>query len=166
MSRTLLGMSVVLAVAGGLIAIDAATSASDAAIDIAAEAPKPTITPVAAAVLQGPGGPVTLRPGRQTTVIDVVIPPGVSTGWHSHPGSGMFLVTKGTLSTYGLNGPACKAVPLATGKALYFSQHARHTHLVRNEGAVPATLTVLYFDLAPGQIGRTEAPAPKGCNVT
>ncbi len=73
------------------------------------------------------------------------------------------LVDSGTLTTYGLDGPACEAVPVAAGKAVLFSAHAEHAHLVRNETTAPVTFTLLYFDLEPGQAGRSEAPTPDGC---
>jgi quercetin dioxygenase-like cupin family protein len=128
------------------------------------EAAPPIVkTELAKAVLQVGSGAVTFRSGKETSAAQATFAPGASSGWHRHPGTGMFLVNSGTLTTYGLDGPACEPVQVGAGKALLFSAHADHAHLVRNETAEPVTFTVLYFDLEPGQAGRTEAPAPVAC---
>lgn len=127
--------------------------------------PTPPIvkTELARAVLEVGSGAVTFRSGKETSATKATFAPGASSGWHRHPGTGMFLVNSGTLTTYGLDGPACESVPLGAGKALLFSPHADHAHMVRNESTEPVTITVLYFDLEPGQAGRADAPAPEGC---
>lgn len=140
----------------------AATRASGGAEEPEA-APPIVKTELAKAVLEVGSGGVTFRSGKETSATKVDLAPGASSGWHRHPGTGMFLVTSGTLTTYGLDGPACEPVEVGAGKALLFSAHAEHAHLVRNETTEPVTFTVLYFDLEPGQAGRAEAPAPATC---
>ncbi|HZE66426.1 MAG TPA: cupin domain-containing protein [Sporichthyaceae bacterium] len=120
-------------------------------------------TEIAKAVLEQGSGDVTFHGGKETSVINATFAPGASTGWHHHPGTGMFIVNSGTLTTYGLDGEACTPVPMAAGKSLLFSAHAHHAHLVRNETTEPVTITVLYFDLDPGQAGRADSAAPAGC---
>lgn len=139
----------------------AAARASDGA-DQPEAAPPVIKTEIARAVLEVGSGRVTFRGGKETSVTKVMAP-GASSGWHRHPGSGMFLVSTGRLTTYGLDAPACAPVPVGVGKSLLFSAHAEHAHLVRNETTGPVTFTVLYFDLEPGQAGRADALAPGGC---
>jgi quercetin dioxygenase-like cupin family protein len=106
---------------------------------------------------------VEFREGKETQVLKLVLKPGGTTGWHRHPEQGVFLVDKGTLTSYGLDGPPCEPVELAAGKALFFGPHASHSHLVRNTGAEPLEFTVLYFNLAPGQGGAVDAERPTEC---
>lgn len=140
----------------------AATRASGGAEEPEA-APPIVKTELAKAVLEVGSGGVTFRSGKETSATKATFAPGASSGWHRHPGTGMFLINTGTLTTYGLDGPACDRVRVGAGKALLFSAHADHAHLVRNETAEPVTFTGLYFDLEPGQAGRADAPAPEGC---
>lgn len=152
--------------AGSVVAIGtlALAAAGAGGAEEAKAAPPVVKTEIAKAVLEVGSGEVTFRGGKETTVLKATYAPGASSGWHRHPGTGMFLVNTGTLTTYGLDGPACDPVPVGAGKSLLFSAHAHHSHLVRNETAEPVTFTVLYFDLEPGQAGRTDAPAPEGCS--
>lgn len=126
-------------------------------------APPVVKTEIAKTILEVGSGEVTLRSGKETSVTTVTYAPSASSGWHRRPGSGMFLVTTGTPTTYGLDGPACEPLPIGAGKSLLFSAHAHHAHLARNESTEPVTATVISFDLEPGQAGRTAAPAPEGC---
>lgn len=140
----------------------AATRASGGAEE--PEATPPIVkTEIAKAVLEVGSGGTTFHRGKETSATKATFAPGASSGWHRHPGTGMFLVNTGTLTTYGLEGPACEPVPVGAGKSLLFSAHAEHAHLARNETTEPVTFTVLYFDLEPGQAGRADAPAPAGC---
>lgn len=106
---------------------------------------------------------VEFRPATEVQVLKLVLEPGASTGWHRHPEQGAFLVDKGTLTSYGLDGPPCEPVELAAGRAMFFGPHARHSHLVRNTGSEPLETTVLYFNLAPGQAGAVGAARPEEC---
>lgn len=44
------------------------------------------------------GGPVEFQAGLDSAVLQVTLAPGGSTGWHSHPSPGVFMVDQGTLS--------------------------------------------------------------------
>jgi mannose-6-phosphate isomerase-like protein (cupin superfamily) len=121
-----------------------------------------TRTDIARAVMTN-GGQVDVKPGEDTTVHRITIAPGGSTGWHSHPDAGVFIVMSGTMTTYGLNGSACESVTVPAGEAYFVPPHAHHPHLVLNKGSEPLELTSLYFNVPKGESSRADAKAPTEC---
>ncbi|HEV3363309.1 MAG TPA: cupin domain-containing protein, partial [Acidimicrobiia bacterium] len=125
-----------------------------------------TITEVSKATLASEAYTVDFRQGKETRVLKLVLEPGGTTGWHRHPQHGLFLVDKGTLTSYGLDGPPCEPVEFTPGKALSAGPHSQHAHLVRNLGTEPLEVTVLYFNLAAGEPGAVAADRPAECPTT
>jgi quercetin dioxygenase-like cupin family protein len=121
------------------------------------------MTEISRARVSGKAPTVEFRDGTETQVVKLVLEPGGTTGWHRHPQPAMFLVDKGTLTSYGLDGPPCDPVEVPAGKVLFGGPHAHHSHLVHNQGAEALQVTVLYFNLAPGQAGAVDAERPKEC---
>ncbi|HEY3239474.1 MAG TPA: cupin domain-containing protein [Acidimicrobiia bacterium] len=121
-----------------------------------------TRTDIARALMTG-GGDVKIESGKETTVHHVTIAPGGSSGWHSHPDAGVFMVMSGTMTNYGLDGAACESVDVPAGQAYFVPPHAHHAHLALNKGSEPLELTVVYFNVPPGQPSRTDADAPAEC---
>jgi len=121
-----------------------------------------TRTEISKGLLNG-GGAVEFKPGTETVVLKITVEPGGSTGWHSHPDGGVFIVDKGTLTNYGLDGPACEGVSTAAGQAYFVPPHAHHAHLGRNGGTETLELTVYYFNVPPGQPSRIDAERPAEC---
>ena len=131
---------------------------------IATPASRATRTPISrGAVVVTEEEPVTFKSGLDTEVLKAVLEPGGSTGWHSHPSPGIFLVDKGTMSNYGLDGAACKAVRIDAGHGYFVSEHPHHAHLVRNDGTERLELTVMYFNVPRGEPTRIEAERPAEC---
>ena len=132
---------------------------------VAATATPPTgatRTVISSAIVDG-GGPVEFKPGMETQVLKVTLEPGGSTGWHSHPDGGVFIVDKGVLSNYGLDGPACQPIHVGPGHAYFVPPHAHHPHLGQNEGTETLEVTVYYFNVPPGQSSRIDAERPAEC---
>jgi hypothetical protein len=75
----------------------------------------------------------------------------------------VFIVDKGTLANYGLDGPACEAVITEAGQAYFVPPHAHHAHLGRNHGTERLEVTVYYFNVPPGQPSRIDAERPAEC---
>lgn len=119
-------------------------------------------TDIARAVMTG-GGLVDIEPGKETTVHRATIAPGGSTGWHTHHDGGVFMVVSGTMTTYGLDGPACEAITVPAGQAYFVPPNAHHPHLVLNKGAEPLKLVSLYFNVPKGASSRIDAEAPAEC---
>lgn len=143
----------ILAVITGVLGVAAAmaTPANDA-----------TRTDIARALMTT-GGAVDIQTDKETTVHHVTIAPGGSSGWHSHHDGGVFMVMSGTLTNYGLNGPPCDPVTVPAGQAYFVPPMAHHPHLALNEGAEPLELTVVYFNVPPGQPSRLDAEPPAEC---
>jgi quercetin dioxygenase-like cupin family protein len=133
-----------------------------AAVAVATPPKGLTRTETSRATLTG-GGPVDFQAGKQAVVLHLTLQPGGSSGWHSHPGEGMFMVDQGTLSNYGLDGDPCTPVKISAGNAYFVSTHPHHAHLVKNDGTEPLELTVMYFNVPPGEATRIDQPAPAEC---
>ena len=63
--------------------------------------------------------------------------PGGSTGWHSHPGHSLIIVTAGTVTDYEGHDPDCKPHRYKTGMG-FLDPGGDHIHILRNEGDVEA----------------------------
>lgn len=88
--------------------------------------------------------------------------PGGSTGWHSHPGSSLIIVTEGTVTDYEGHDPSCTPHSYATGTA-FVDPGGAHTHILRNEGTVEAA-TIAVQLIPAGQSRRIDAPDPGNCH--
>lgn len=85
-----------------------------------------------------------------------------STGWHTHPGHSLIIVTSGTVTAY-----EADCTPHVYGKGdTFVDPGGDHAHILRNEGAVVATTVAVQlvpFDPARAN-RRIDAPAPAGCS--
>jgi hypothetical protein len=87
--------------------------------------------------------------------------PGGTTGWHTHLGHTLIIVTAGTITHYDGDDPSCTPHVYTTGMT-FVDRGGTHVHIVRNEGDVEAQ--VIAFRLIPaGQPGRIDAPDPGNC---
>jgi hypothetical protein len=87
--------------------------------------------------------------------------PGGSTGWHSHPGHSLIVVTSGTIKAYEGDDPGCNATVYTPGMG-FVDPGGDHVHNLRNEGAV--TASTITFQLIPaGATRRIDAPSPGNC---
>jgi hypothetical protein len=89
-----------------------------------------------------------------------------STGWHTHPGHSLIIVTEGSVTEYDGNDPQCKphvytATPgLSVG---FVDPGGDHVHLIRNEGTVPAQ-TIAVQLIPAGAARRIDVvPQPANC---
>jgi len=121
-----------------------------------------TRTELARSVLAG-GGPAEFKPGLDTVIVKITLEPGASTGWHGHSDGGAFVVTKGTLANYGLDGAPCKAVDVSAGHAYFVPPHPKYPHLARNNGTETAEAIVYYFNVPVGQKTAHPAAPPPEC---
>jgi uncharacterized cupin superfamily protein len=87
--------------------------------------------------------------------------PGADTGWHSHPGHSLIIVTEGEVTNYDAHDPSC--TPKKYGKGVGFvDAGGDHAHMIRNEGAVIARTVAVQLIPADGT-RRIDAPAPGTC---
>jgi hypothetical protein len=87
-----------------------------------------------------------------------------STGWHTHPGPSLVIVTQGTVTEYDGDDPTCTPhVYSANGTNAFIDIGGGAVHIIRNEsGAVAKTIAV---QLIPaGATRRQDAPDPGNCS--
>jgi quercetin dioxygenase-like cupin family protein len=118
--------------------------------------------PVSRVLLKG-SGPVDVKSGLDTVVFRFTLAPGGTIGWHTHPGSGAFMIDKGVITNYGLDGPPCKPRESKAGEGYFVSAHPHHPHLVKNNGTETAEVTVHYVNVPVGQPTLMPAERPKEC---
>jgi hypothetical protein len=92
-------------------------------------------------------------------VLENVIAPGGTFGWHSHPGPSLVIVHAGTLSVY--HAPDCTPQDFGPGSPLgsTFVDQGHDLHMVRNNGAVAADVYVVSF-VPAGFARRIDEPNP------
>jgi quercetin dioxygenase-like cupin family protein len=86
--------------------------------------------------------------------------PGGSTGWHSHPGHSLIIVTAGTVTDY--ERADCRPHVYKTGMA-FVDPGGDHVHILRNEGAIEAkTIAVQLIPAAAAR--RVDVADPGNCH--
>lgn len=124
----------------------------------------------------GPEDVIHVPEAADTVMHQITIQPAVNnggvighTGWHSHPGPVVVLVTAGEMSFYDGDDPTCTVRTYTAGQAFIDSGQG-HVHIARNEGTVPLVLSATYFDVPPPPPPpasqnnfRIDAPAPGNC---
>ncbi len=87
--------------------------------------------------------------------------PGGSTGWHTHPGHSLIIVTAGTVTAYDGDDPSCTPHVYTAGTG-FVDHGGDHVHLLRNEGSVEArTVAVQLIPAAAAR--RIDAAGPSAC---
>lgn len=100
---------------------------------------------------------------RETVMQQIVIGPGGSTGWHSHPGPAVALIKSGELTLYSSEDPTCTPRTYSAGQA-FIDPGQGHAHLARNLSASQnVELWVTYFDVPAGGSPRLDAANPGNC---
>jgi hypothetical protein len=88
--------------------------------------------------------------------------PGGSTGWHSHPGHSVVIVTAGTVTNYEGHDPACKPHAYKTGMT-FVDPGGAHIHILRNEGTIEAKTIAVQFITANAE-RRIDVADPGNCH--
>lgn len=86
---------------------------------------------------------------------------GGSTGWHTHPGHSLILVTEGAVTAYEGDDSSCTARVYTAGMG-FVDPGGDHVHLLRNEGSVTAK-TIAVQTIPAGATRRIDAPPPGNC---
>jgi quercetin dioxygenase-like cupin family protein len=87
---------------------------------------------------------------------------GGSTGWHSHPGHSLILVTEGTVTAYEGDDPQCTPHVYTPGMT-FVDAGGQHVHIIRNEGQVEAQ-TIAVQTIPNGAPRRIDEPDPGNCH--
>ena len=88
--------------------------------------------------------------------------PGGSTGWHSHPGYSLIIVTAGTVTDYDGHDPDCKPHAYKTGMG-FVDPGGDHAHILRNEGDVEAKTIAVQF-IPADAVRRIDVVDPGNCH--
>ena len=87
--------------------------------------------------------------------------PGGHTGWHTHPGHSLIIVTEGAITAYDGHDPTCTPKVFTVGMG-FVDEGGDHVHNLRNEGTVNAR-TVAVQLIPAGATRRIDAPASESC---
>jgi quercetin dioxygenase-like cupin family protein len=100
---------------------------------------------------------------QDTVIQQIVFGPDGHTGWHSHPGPVVVLVTEGALTLYSGDDPTCTGRTYSAGQA-FIDRGQGHVHIGRNPSPTANTvLWVTYFDVPPAGAVRVDAADPGNC---
>ena len=87
--------------------------------------------------------------------------PGGSTGWHTHPGPSLVIVTLGTITAYDGDDPSCTPKVYTAGQG-FVDPGGGHVHLLRNETNLHAETVAI--QIIPNDASRRiDMPAPGNC---
>jgi hypothetical protein len=95
-------------------------------------------------------------------VVDNVIKPGGTTGWHSHPGPSLIFVIRGAVTNYESDDPSCTGQVYSAGSG-FVDAGGSDVHMLRNNGDVDAE-TIAVQLLPSDAPRRIEADAPANCS--
>jgi hypothetical protein len=90
-----------------------------------------------------------------------------STGWHTHPGHSLIIVTSGTITEYEADcTPHVYTFVPGQPAPTLVDPGRDHVHIIRNEGSSPAsTIAVQLVPYDPNKANRrVDAPAPANCS--
>ena len=89
--------------------------------------------------------------------------PGGSTGWHTHLGHSLIIVTAGTITAYEGDDPDCKPHSYTAGMG-FVDPGDGHVHIVRNESATDVAQAVAVQLIPSGQPRRVDVADPGNCH--
>jgi hypothetical protein len=88
--------------------------------------------------------------------------PGGTTGWHTHSGPVLVVVTSGVFTMYHADDPSCTPMAYPAGTTFTERGGTKDIHIGRNEGTVPLTWVATAI-VGVGVPGRVDEPAPGNC---
>jgi quercetin dioxygenase-like cupin family protein len=142
--------AILLATSLALLTVAQATPPTKFTAVVLADAPLPA------------GGQYRTGRGGVVELDKLTIRPGGDSGWHSHYGPLLLVVTKGTLTNYVVVRGRCTKSQLKAGKS--FLEPANTPHLARNEGSTTAVFYAVNH-YPKGKGGGTDANPPAACDV-
>jgi quercetin dioxygenase-like cupin family protein len=86
---------------------------------------------------------------------------GGQSGWHTHPGPSLIIVTVGEIMAYDGDDPTCTPTRYRAGEG-FVDPGDGHVHLLRNESSAPAETVAVQF-LPKDARRRIDTPAPPSC---
>ena len=99
--------------------------------------------------------------GKKTVVADFTLTPGGTTGWHSHPGKTLVLVTAGEFTLYRDRDGRCRTRTYGPGDG--FVEPPSSVHVGVNEGDTNVKLVGIFFRIGDDGVTRIDKPDPGVC---
>jgi quercetin dioxygenase-like cupin family protein len=104
-----------------------------------------------------------VRHHRSDVVVQhVTIEPGGTTGWHTHPGPAVVVISSGSFTLYDGDDPSCTGTTYSAGQ-VFIDPGRGHVHIGRNNGSQNVELYVTFLDVPSGGAPRIDAAAPGNC---
>ena len=119
-----------------------------------------TVTPLAAARISNRVG-IHQAAGESTVVARFRFAPDGTTGWHSHPGKTVVLVTAGEFTLYRNRDGVCQTRTYGPGEG--FVERPTSVHTGVNEGEVPVKVVAVFFRVPEDGTTRIDQPDPGVC---
>lgn len=119
-----------------------------------------TVTPLASGRIGNRVG-IHQAPGESTVAAQFTFAPDGTTGWHSHPGKTVVLVTAGEFTLYRNRDGVCRTRTYAAGDG--FVERPTSVHTGVNEGDVPVELVAVFFRVPDDGTTRIDKPDPGVC---
>ena len=91
--------------------------------------------------------------------------PGGTTGWHSHPGHSLIVVTAGTITDYESDDPTCSPKVYTQGMS-FVDEGGSHAHVIRNEGTDVAQTIAVQLVPAGGARRIDVVTVPANCPIS
>lgn len=108
------------------------------------------------------GGPVEIEQDTDVVMDSISMSTGGATGWHTHPGPELILVTKGVLTFRRSDGVRCITEEVSAGQA-FVGAAAGELHEAHNAGSGPVDFVVTFLNVPSGAAPRTDADPPPAC---
>ena len=99
--------------------------------------------------------------GKSTVVADFTVTPDGTTGWHSHPGKTLVLVTAGEFTLYRDRDGRCRTRTYGPGEG--FVEPPSSVHVGVNEGDTNVELVAVFFRIGADGVTRIDQPDPGVC---
>lgn len=98
-----------------------------------------------------------------TAFQSTTVPPGGTSGWHTHPGATFVAIAQGEGTLYNVTGSTCTATKVPAGSG--FIQLPTNVHIMRNEGSTQLVIYTLYVlpHGTPNTGIRVDQPQPTQC---
>ena len=123
-------------------------------------------------------GSLPLQFGTDIVMVQLTVQPGGSSGWHSHPGGAIIVVTQGSITVHKAVGrrgceserdgdwchggaAGCQIEKYSAGQA--FIERPGEVDQVTNDGTIPYVLLVTFPRVPPGGSPRIDQPDPGTC---
>src|SRR5207249_5680006 len=106
-------------------------------------------------------GTIPLQVGTDVAMVQITVNPGGSSGWHSHPGGAIVVVSQGSLTVYRSIGSQCEITTYGAQQA--FVERPGEVDQVINTGTIPYVLFVTFPHVPQGESPRIDQPDPGTC---